>query len=95
MIYHKLLEQSMGVTEINAPSENHEDYFNRKQVCSINLQAIVDADLKFIPTSVGYPGSIHDARVLRLSGLILIWHKMSRFLPVQCGISVVQKSGLF
>ncbi|CAH3172911.1 unnamed protein product, partial [Porites evermanni] len=36
--------------EINAPPDNHEDYFNRKQHYS-------------------YPGSIHDARVLRLSGL--------------------------
>ena len=55
--------------EINAPPENHEDYFNRKQHYSVNLQAIVDANLKFIHASVGYPGSIHDARVLRLSGL--------------------------
>ena len=31
--------------EINAPSQNHEDYFNRKQHYSVNLQAIVDANL--------------------------------------------------
>ena len=55
--------------EINAPPDNHEDYFNRKQHYSVNLQAIVDCDLKFIHVSFGYPGSIHDARVLRLSGL--------------------------
>ena len=55
--------------EINAPPQNHEDYFNRKQHYSVNLQAIVDAKLKFIHATVGYPGSIHDARVLRLSGL--------------------------
>ena len=55
--------------EINAPSQNHEDYFNRKQHYSVNLQAIVDANLKFIHATVGYPGSIHDAQVLRLSGL--------------------------
>ena len=55
--------------EINAPPQNHEDYCNRKQHYSVNLQAIVDADLKFIHATVGYPGSIHDARVLRLSGL--------------------------
>ena len=35
----------------------------------MNLQGIVDANLKFIHATVGYPGSIHDARVLRLSGL--------------------------
>ena len=55
--------------EINAPPDNHEDYFNRKQHYSVNLQAIVNCDLKFIHVSFGYPGSIHDARVLRLSGL--------------------------
>ena len=56
-------------TEINAPPDNHEDYFNRKQHYSVNLQEIVDSNLKFIHVTVGYPGSIHDARVLRLSGL--------------------------
>ncbi|KAL9963199.1 hypothetical protein ACROYT_G032377 [Oculina patagonica] len=55
--------------EINAPPDNHEDYFNRKQHYSVNLQAVVDCSLKFIHVSFGYPGSIHDARVLRLSGL--------------------------
>ena len=33
------------------------------------MQAIVDCSLKSLHVSVGYPGSIHDARVLRLSGL--------------------------
>ena len=35
----------------------------------MNLQGIVDTNLKFIHSKEGYPGSIHDARVLRLSGL--------------------------
>ena len=30
--------------EINAPPDNHEDYFNRKQHYSVNLQAIVNCD---------------------------------------------------
>ena len=54
---------------IKAPHINHEDYFNRKQNYSINLQGVVDADGKFIDVSIGWPGSIHDARVLRLSTL--------------------------
>lgn len=54
---------------IKAPHVNHEDYFNRKQNYSINLQGVVDADGKFIDVSTGWPGSIHDARVLRLSSL--------------------------
>lgn len=55
--------------EINAPPENREDYYNRKQFYSINLQGIVDPNLMFQHIAVGYPGSIHDARVLRLSGI--------------------------
>ena len=35
----------------------------------MNLQGIVDSNLKFIHATVGYPGSIHNAQVLRLSGL--------------------------
>ncbi|KAK2568403.1 putative nuclease HARBI1 [Acropora cervicornis] len=48
--------------EINAPPDNHEDYFNSKQQYSVNLQAIVNCNLKFIHVSFGYRGSIHDAR---------------------------------
>ena len=49
--------------EINAPPDNHEDYFNQKQHYSVNLQGIIDSNLKFIHVTVGYPGSLHDARV--------------------------------
>ena len=34
----------------------------------MNLQGIIYSNLKFIHVTVGYPGSIHDAQVLRLSG---------------------------
>ena len=54
---------------IKAPHVNHEDYFNRQQNYSMNLHGVVDADGKFIDVSTGWPGSIHDARVLRLSTL--------------------------
>ena len=50
--------------EINAPPENKEDYFNRKQYYSINLQGTVNSRLLFQHVAVGYPGRIHDARVL-------------------------------
>lgn len=52
----------MGVIKINAPPDNHEDNFDRKQHLSVNLQGIVDVNLR-------YPGSIHDAQVLRLSDI--------------------------
>ena len=35
----------------------------------MNLQAVVGFDGRFVDTSAGFPGSIHDARVLRMSGL--------------------------
>ena len=35
----------------------------------MNLQVIVNSNLKIMHVTVGYPGSIHDARVLRQSGL--------------------------
>ena len=43
------------------------DYFNRKQTYSINTQAVVGERLKFMDVSTGFPGSIHDSRVLRHS----------------------------
>ena len=55
--------------EINAPPENKEDYFNRKQYYSINLQGTVNSRLLFQHVAVGYRSSIHDARVLWLSGI--------------------------
>ena len=55
--------------EITAPHENKEDYYNRKCFYSINLQAITNSRLKFQHIAIGFPGSIHDARVLRLSGI--------------------------
>jgi len=54
---------------IKAPKHNKESYFNRKHFYSMNLQAVVGFDGRFVDTSAGFPGSIHDARVLRMSGL--------------------------
>lgn len=53
--------------EINPPSRNHGDYCNCKQHYNFVLEAIVDGNLKFLYIPVGYSGSIHDSRVLRLS----------------------------
>ena len=38
--------------------------YNRKGWHSIVLQALVDHDYKFMNTYVGWPGSVHDARIL-------------------------------
>ena len=48
---------------IAAPELNHTDYYNRKGWYSMLVQAIVDADYIFRDICVGWPGSVHDARV--------------------------------
>ena len=52
---------------IKVPLNNHEDYFNRKHFYSYVMQAVVDSHGLYLSVSTGYPGSLHDARVLRLS----------------------------
>uniref|UniRef100_A0A1A8RNV6 Zgc:113227 n=1 Tax=Nothobranchius rachovii TaxID=451742 RepID=A0A1A8RNV6_9TELE len=52
---------------IIAPQGFHTDYFNRKGWHSIILQGIVDGRGMFWNVYAGQPGSLHDARVLRLS----------------------------
>lgn len=54
---------------IIAPSENPLDYYNRKGYHSIVLQALVDHEYRFLDVYVGWPGSVHDARVLGNSTL--------------------------
>ncbi|KAG5854939.1 hypothetical protein ANANG_G00043380 [Anguilla anguilla] len=54
---------------ILGPEEYHTEYFNRKGWHSIILQAAVDGRGLFWNVFVGAAGSLHDARVLRLSGL--------------------------
>ena len=51
------------------PVNERIEYFNRKQYYSIVIQGVADASFKFLDVSTGYPGSIHDARILRLSKL--------------------------
>jgi len=54
---------------ISAPTENSENYINRKGYHSIILQGICDYKLKFIDVFTGICGSVHDARVWRLSDI--------------------------
>ena len=52
---------------IKAPKINHEDYFKRKHFYSFLVQGIVDASGLYLSVATGFPGSLHDARMLRLT----------------------------
>lgn len=55
---------------ITAPvGQNPVDYFDREHNYSVILQAVVGEDMMFLDTAMGYPGSMHDARVLRCSDI--------------------------
>lgn len=55
--------------EIIAPSEYPRDYVNRKGFHSIILQAVIDGKGIFWDVCVGFPGTVHDSRVLTQSWL--------------------------
>lgn len=46
---------------------NRERFRNRKGFLSINVQAVVDADMKFMDVVARWPGSVHDARIYGMS----------------------------
>ena len=48
---------------VSAPELNHTDSYNRKGWYSMIVQAIVDHNYLFRDICVGWPGSVHDARV--------------------------------
>ena len=49
--------------EIICPdSDSKVDYYSRKQMYTVNTQAVVGADLVFLDIATGFPGSVHDAR---------------------------------
>ena len=53
-----------------APELNHTDYYNRKGWHSMILQGVVDHDYLFRDICVGWPGSVHDARVFASSSIV-------------------------
>ncbi|KAL9977854.1 hypothetical protein ACROYT_G015308 [Oculina patagonica] len=54
---------------IKAPTSCPENYINRKGFHSVVLQAVSDHEMMFTDCYVGWPGSVHDARVLNNSSL--------------------------
>ena len=55
---------------MNAPNIDPNSYFNRKGFHSMKLQAICDKEMRFMDILAGYCGSMHDARVWNLSGIL-------------------------
>lgn len=54
---------------INKPKEDPDSYYTRKKQFAIHAQALVNHKRKFMDVFVGYPASVHDARVFRESDL--------------------------
>ena len=59
----------IGGCHLEIPTQKHDKaaYINRKGFSSIILQGICDNELRFTNVNVGFPGSVHNARVLRRS----------------------------
>ena len=55
--------------KIRAPKESAVDYFSRYQQHDVVVQGIVDGRKIFLDVAAGFPGSMHDARVLRNSSI--------------------------
>nr|CAI5831036.1 unnamed protein product [Callosobruchus analis] len=55
--------------KIDKPEHDPQSYFNRKKFYSIQMQAVCDSDQRLTDIFIGYPGSVHDARVFRNSTL--------------------------
>ncbi|ODM99709.1 putative nuclease HARBI1 [Orchesella cincta] len=52
-----------------APIDDPESYFTRKQRYAIQIQAICDNEKRLRNIVVGFPGSVHDARVFSRSNV--------------------------
>ncbi|KAJ8001008.1 hypothetical protein DPEC_G00186350 [Dallia pectoralis] len=52
---------------IKPPQQHRLDYLNYKGFYSVNMQAICDSNGRFLDIFVGYPGSVHDTRIMKNS----------------------------
>ena len=61
---------------ISTPQQNHASYNNRKWYHSIVMQALADSNCLFHDIFVGWPGSVHDARVFSNSQLYALGYSI-------------------
>uniref|UniRef100_A0A803JJL4 Putative nuclease HARBI1 n=1 Tax=Xenopus tropicalis TaxID=8364 RepID=A0A803JJL4_XENTR len=52
---------------LTPPRAHQERYLNRKRSHSINVQVVCDSHLRIMSVRSGFPGSVHDAHILRQS----------------------------
>ena len=70
LISRTLLMQLMDLIKNSCPPpppDSAVDYFSRYQQLNFIVQAIVNGGKRFLDFASGFPGSMHDARVLRNS----------------------------
>ncbi|KAL9977491.1 hypothetical protein ACROYT_G014899 [Oculina patagonica] len=72
-LYFYLLNLSAAIDgthiKIKTPTESGPDYFSRLQQHDVVVQAVADGKKRFLDVAAGFPGSMHDSRVLGNSSL--------------------------
>jgi len=63
---------------IDKPVDDPDSYINRKQYFSLHIQGTVNHQMKFMDVFIGYPGSVHDARVFKNSPIRYDLHELCR-----------------
>ena len=48
---------------VKRPLKDSQDYFNYKQLFSLNVQAVCNGKGQFMDVECKWPGSVHDAKV--------------------------------
>ncbi|XP_046856137.1 protein ALP1-like [Xenia sp. Carnegie-2017] len=64
-----------------APANSNIEYVNRRGFHSIVMQAVADCNYMFLDVVIGWPGSVHDARILSNSTLFSNGNKKRLFPP--------------
>lgn len=55
---------------IDRPKDSPESYYNRKDFFSVQMQIVCNHENKILDVFLGYPGSVHDARVFKNSPVL-------------------------